>query len=52
MQEFEIEMIIGVPAVFENFHQKIMDTLRKKGKEKLIRRLRGPVRGLRKIGID
>ncbi|MDD3196663.1 MAG: AMP-binding protein [Eubacteriales bacterium] len=52
MQEYEIEMIIGVPAVFENFHQKIMDTLRKKGKEKLIRRLRGPVRGLRKIGID
>lgn len=52
MQEYAIEMIIGVPAVFENFYQKVMDKLQKTGKDKTIKKVRGPVRFLRKLGID
>ncbi len=52
MQEYAIEMIIGVPAVFENFYQKVMDKLQKTGKDRTIKRVRGPVRFLRKVGID
>lgn len=52
MQEYAIEMIIGVPAVFENFYQKVMDKLQKTGKDKTIKRVRGPVRFLRRLGID
>ncbi|NLW10546.1 MAG: AMP-binding protein [Clostridiaceae bacterium] len=52
MQEYAIEMIIGVPAVFENFYQKVMDKLQKTGKDKTVRKVRGPVRFLRKLGID
>lgn len=52
MQEYAIEMIIGVPAVFENFYQKVMDKLQKTGKDKTIKKVRGPVRFLRKLHID
>jgi long-chain acyl-CoA synthetase len=52
MKEYQTEMIIGVPAVFENFYQKINDTLDKTGKAKLVERMRPVTRILRKIGID
>ena len=52
MNEYRTEMIIGVPAVFENFYQKINDSLAKTGKTKLVARMRPVTRVLRKIGID
>ncbi len=52
LQEYSIDMIIGVPAVFENFYRKVQDTLRKTGKEKLVSRMIVLTRGLRALGID
>lgn len=52
MKEYAIEMIIGVPAVFENFYQKICDNLTRTNKERLVSRMRPLVRCLRKLGID
>ncbi len=52
LQEYNIEMVIGVPALFENFYRKIQDSLRKQNKEKLVRRMISLTRILRKFGID
>ncbi|MEA4890905.1 MAG: AMP-binding protein [Clostridiaceae bacterium] len=52
MQEYGINMIIGVPLLFCNFYQKIHDTLIKTGKEQLIKHLIPMTQALRKIGID
>ena len=52
MQEYGIDMLIGVPVVFESFYSKIQDTLRKTGKEKQVAILRKVLRVLRKVGID
>lgn len=52
MQEFRINMLIGVPVLFENFYNKVRETLKKTGKDKLINRLIPITNGLRKIGID
>lgn len=52
LQEYHIDMIIGVPAVFENFYRKVQDTLKKTGKDKLVNRMIPITEGLRKVGID
>lgn len=52
LQDYHIEMVIGVPTLFENFYNKVQDTLRKTGKADLIRRLLPITQGLRKVGID
>ncbi len=52
LQEYQIDMIIGVPVLFENFYNKIQDTLKKSGKDKLIGRLIPVTQFLRRIGID
>jgi len=52
LQEYKIDMIIGVPAVFENFYRKVQDTLKKTGKDKLVNRMIPLTEGLRKVGID
>lgn len=52
LQEYHIDMIIGVPAVFESFYNKVQATLKKTGKDKLIRKMIPLTQGLRKIGID
>lgn len=52
MQEYGIDMLIGVPAIFENFHSKVKDTLRKTGKTKTVAIMRVVTRVLRHIGID
>ncbi|NCC83468.1 MAG: hypothetical protein EOM03_05000 [Clostridia bacterium] len=52
MQEYKIQMIIGVPAIFEAFHKRIMANAAKTGQEKKLRfglRLSGL---LRKFGVD
>ncbi len=52
LEEYRIEMVIGVPALFENFYRKVQDSIRKQGKEKLVRRMTKLTRVLRKAGID
>ena len=52
MQEYGIDMIIGVPLLFANFYAKIQSTLVKTGKEQLIRKMIPLTQGLRRIGID
>ena len=52
LQEYHINMIIGVPAVFESFYRKVQDTLKKTGKDKLIGQMIPLTQWLRKIGID
>lgn len=52
LQEYHIDMIIGVPAIFESFYNKVQASLKKAGKDKLIRRMIPLTQGLRKIGID
>ncbi len=52
LQEYHIDMIIGVPAVFENFYRKVQDTLKKTGKDKLVSRMIPLTNALRKAGID
>jgi long-chain acyl-CoA synthetase len=52
MQEYGIEMIIGVPLLFSNFYVKIQDSLKKAGKDKLIARMIPLTQALRRVGID
>ncbi len=52
MQEYGIDMLIGVPAVFESFYSKVVDTLRKTGKTRTVAIMRKLTRGLRVVGID
>lgn len=50
--EYQVDMIIGVPAIFDAFYNRIQAVLKKEKKEKLVRRMIKLSRGLRKIGID
>lgn len=52
LQEFGIDMIIGVPVLFENFYNKVQDTLKRTGKDRLINRLIPLTQALRRFGID
>lgn len=52
LQEYQIDMLIGVPALFENFYHKVKDTLKKTGKDKLVARLLPITHALRKVGLD
>jgi len=52
LQDYHIDMIVGVPVLFENFYNKVQATLQKTGKDKLVRRLLPITQGLRKVGID
>jgi long-chain acyl-CoA synthetase len=52
MQEYGIDMIIGVPLLFNNFYEKVQDSLKKAGKDQLVRRLIPMTQVLRRFGID
>jgi len=52
LQEYHIDMIIGVPAVFESFYRKVQDSLKKSGKDKLVKKMIPVTEALRKVGID
>ena len=52
MSEYHIEMVIGVPLLFNNFYSKIQAALKKSGKEKLIQCMIPVTQALRKVGID
>lgn len=50
--EYQIEMIIGVPVLFNNFYSRVQSALEKTGKKKLVNRLIPITQILRKVGID
>ena len=52
MEEYKINLIIGVPTLFESFYKKVMDTLKKSGRVKTVQTMIRFTRGLRKVGID
>lgn len=52
LQEYGIDMIIGVPLLFTNFYEKIQDSLKKTGKDKLLQRMIPLTQALRRVGID
>jgi len=52
MEEYKINMIIGVPTLFESFYKKVMDNLTKTNKLKLIQTMIRITRGLRIVKID
>ncbi len=52
LQEYGIDMVIGVPLLFTNFYLKIQDSLKKAGKDKLIAKMIPITQALRKVGID
>lgn len=52
LQEYKVDMMIGVPALFDQFYKKIQAALEKKKKVRLVSMMRVVTRALRKIGID
>ena len=52
MEEYKINMIIGVPTLFESFYKKVMDNLTKTNKLKLVQKMIRITRVLRKVKID
>jgi long-chain acyl-CoA synthetase len=52
MEEYKINMLIGVPALFESFYKKVMDTIRKQDKVALINKMIKLTKSLRKVKID
>ncbi len=52
LKEWEIEIILGVPLLFENIYRQIQKNLEKAGKVKLVNTMRALARLLGKIGID
>ncbi len=52
LNEYKTNMIIGVPAVFESFYNKVQLALKKSGKDKLVRFMIPLTNLLRKLGLD
>lgn len=52
MEEYKINMLVGVPLLFESFYDKIKDGIKKQGKEKTVGIAIKVSNVLRKIGID
>lgn len=50
--EYKVDMLIGVPALFDNFYQKVQTALEKKKKTRLVAVMRPVTRLLRALGID
>ncbi len=51
-KEYQVDMIIGVPAVFDAFYNRIQAVLKKENKDKLVRRMIKLSNALRKVGLD
>ncbi len=52
LKDWKIDIILGVPLLFENIYRQIEKNLEKSGKAKLVKTLRGVTRALRRVGID
>lgn len=52
MKEYNVSILVAVPAIFEAMYRKLQDGIRKSGKERLIKVLTGVSNLLRAVGID
>ena len=52
LQEWKIGILLAVPLLYENIYHKLMDGIKKSGKERLVGILRKVTRVLRHLGID
>ncbi|HBL84999.1 MAG: hypothetical protein A2Y17_07200 [Clostridiales bacterium GWF2_38_85] len=52
MEEYKINCLIGVPLLFESFYNRIMNEVKKQGKEATIKKAIIASNALRKTGID
>ena len=52
LQEYQIQMFIGVPAIFDSFYNRVQTQIKKQGKEKKIKFAFNLSRFLLKLGID
>lgn len=52
LREFNVSVLVAVPAVIETFYKRLMDGIRKSGKEKLVNKMIRLSDFLLKLGID
>ena len=52
MKEAKVTTILSVPLLLEAVHKNVWKNIQKQDKEKLVRRMMGITKGLRKVGID
>lgn len=52
LQEYQIQMFIGVPAIFDSFYSRIFTQIKKQKKDKKLKFALKVSKFLRKIGID
>ncbi|NLJ95005.1 MAG: AMP-binding protein [Clostridiaceae bacterium] len=52
LQEYQIQMLIAVPAIFESFYNRIQQQIKKQNKEKTVKFALSLSRFLLKFGID
>ncbi|NLW03074.1 MAG: AMP-binding protein, partial [Clostridiaceae bacterium] len=52
IREFNVSVLVAVPAIFEAIYSKVQEGIRKAGKEGLVKAMTKVTRFLRKIGID
>lgn len=52
LDEYDITLLVAVPAILETFHKRVIEGVKKSGKEKLLNILIGVSEFLRKLGID
>lgn len=52
MEEYKINLIVGVPTLFESFYKKVSDNIDKQGKRATIEKMIKLTKSLRRIGID
>ena len=52
MEEYKINLIVGVPTLFESFYKKVMDNMKKQNKMALVNKMIRITKVLRKVGID
>lgn len=52
LQEYNVSILVGVPAILETIYKRVQDGIKKSGKEALVKMLLKVSNSLRKIGID
>lgn len=52
LREFNVSIMVAVPAIYEAIYSKVQDGIRKSGKMGLVKAMTKVSRALRKIGID
>ena len=52
LREYDISLLVAVPAILETFHKRVTEGVKKSGKEKALNILIGISEFLRKLGID